>query len=191
MTSKLIACCIDGSLREWNPCQSLILLNENEDIYWILDLESEVHSIWDLWISDLQECKGNCFSKSGGWAGNNFRSGPLKLSFLDMRLPLSESTSPAKFVGGDLNVVPKPLSPLVFSGWFHLSSYSRFVAIKVKLVHCELAKLCRTFTAPIRLPSMFFPSALQDGWGSFILNWTTLHPFFFQFSLQWWVAMLF
>ena len=24
------------------------LLNESEDTYWILDLEGEVHSIWDL-----------------------------------------------------------------------------------------------------------------------------------------------
>ena len=35
------------------------------DIYRILDLEGEVHSIWDLWISGLQECKGNGFFKVG------------------------------------------------------------------------------------------------------------------------------
>ena len=28
-------------------------------IYWILDLEDEVQSIWNLQISGLQECKGN------------------------------------------------------------------------------------------------------------------------------------
>jgi hypothetical protein len=32
------------------------LLFESEHMYWIWDLESEVHSIWDLWISGLQEC---------------------------------------------------------------------------------------------------------------------------------------
>ena len=37
------------------------LLNESEDIYWILDLEGEVHSIWDLWMSGLQKCKDNGF----------------------------------------------------------------------------------------------------------------------------------
>ena len=30
-------------------------------MYWILDIEGEVHTIWDLWISGLQECKGNGF----------------------------------------------------------------------------------------------------------------------------------
>ena len=34
-------------------------------IYWILDLEGEVHSIWDLWSSGLRECKGNFFSEVG------------------------------------------------------------------------------------------------------------------------------
>ena len=35
------------------------LLNGSEHvyIYWISDLEGEVHSImWDLWLSGLQEC---------------------------------------------------------------------------------------------------------------------------------------
>ena len=41
------------------------LLNESEHIYWVLDLEGEVHSICDLWISGLQECKGNNFFKVG------------------------------------------------------------------------------------------------------------------------------
>ena len=41
------------------------LLNGSEHVYWILDLEGEVHSIWDLWISGLQECKGNGFFKVG------------------------------------------------------------------------------------------------------------------------------
>ena len=27
--------------------------------YGILDLEDEVHSIWVIWTSNLQECKGN------------------------------------------------------------------------------------------------------------------------------------
>ena len=48
------------------------LLNGSEHICWILDLEDEVHSIWDLWISGLQERKGRAmvFSKSDGWATN-------------------------------------------------------------------------------------------------------------------------
>ena len=37
-------------------------------IYWVPDLEGEVHSIWDLWISNLQECKGNLYFETG-WDG--------------------------------------------------------------------------------------------------------------------------
>ena len=35
------------------------LLNASDHIYGILDLEDEVHSIWVIWTSNLQECKGN------------------------------------------------------------------------------------------------------------------------------------
>ena len=34
-------------------------------IYWILDLEGEVHSIWNMWSSGPQECKGNIFFEVG------------------------------------------------------------------------------------------------------------------------------
>ena len=37
------------------------LLNGSEHMYWISDLEGEVHSIWDVWISDIHECKDNWF----------------------------------------------------------------------------------------------------------------------------------
>ena len=72
------------------------------NVYLILDLEGEMHSIWDLWISGLQECKGNGFSEVGR-ACNNFWSGPKNMHLLDGRLPLPEFTSPEKFmvmVGG-------------------------------------------------------------------------------------------
>ena len=35
------------------------LLGANEHIYWILDLEGEVHSIWVLWTNNLHEYKGS------------------------------------------------------------------------------------------------------------------------------------
>ena len=75
------------------------LLHENEDLFWIWDLQSEVHLIWDLWISGLQESKGNDFFEVGR-VGNNFRSDLENLDFLDGRLPLPESTSPEKFMEG-------------------------------------------------------------------------------------------
>ena len=75
------------------------LVNESEHIYWILDLEDEVHSIWDLRISGLQESKGNGFFEVKR-ACSSFRSDPKNLDILDGRLPLPEPTSPEKFVGG-------------------------------------------------------------------------------------------
>jgi hypothetical protein len=67
-------------------------------IYWILDLENKVHSIWDLWRSGLQECKGNGFFEVGR-GGRNFQSGPENLNFFVGQLPLPASTSPERLVG--------------------------------------------------------------------------------------------
>jgi hypothetical protein len=44
------------------------LFNESEDRYWILDLEGEVHSIWDLYISAFENARALVFPKSGGRA---------------------------------------------------------------------------------------------------------------------------
>ena len=65
LTSKLITCFIDGFTLKMKSQSIAYLLNGSEHIYWILDLEGEVHSIWDLWISDLRECKGNGFLEVG------------------------------------------------------------------------------------------------------------------------------
>ena len=69
------------------------------NIYWILDLEGEVHSIWVIWIGGLQECKGNGFFEVGQ-GGHKFSVGSKKSRFLSRGLPLPISTSPEKFVGG-------------------------------------------------------------------------------------------
>ena len=68
LTSKLITYFIGSFTLTMKPHAIAHLLNGNEHIYWMLDLEGEVHSIWFLWVSGLQECKSNEFSKSGGWA---------------------------------------------------------------------------------------------------------------------------
>jgi hypothetical protein len=78
--------------------QLLNILNGSERIYWIWDLEGEVHSIWNLWISGLQ-CKGNGFFEVGR-VGSNSRLGPENLDFQDGQLPLHEYSSLEKFVGG-------------------------------------------------------------------------------------------
>ena len=101
---KLFACFI-GSFNLKMKSQSIdYLLSKSKHIYWIFDLEGEVNLIRDLWISGLQECKGNGFFKVR-WAANNFWSDPEYLDFLARRLPLSESTSPISS-WGKFNVPP-------------------------------------------------------------------------------------
>ena len=61
MTSKLITWFIAGlalKVKSWSDSIAY-LLNGSEHIYWILNLEDEVHSIWAIWTSGLQECQGN------------------------------------------------------------------------------------------------------------------------------------
>ena len=65
---------------------------------WIVDLEGEVHSIWDLWISDLQECKGNSFFKVGR-ASRSFQSVPKNWISLWAAAP-TQIYHPRKVRGG-------------------------------------------------------------------------------------------
>ena len=48
LTSKLITCFIDGFTSGMKSQSIAHLLIESAHIHWILDLEDEVHSIWDL-----------------------------------------------------------------------------------------------------------------------------------------------
>ena len=66
-------------LQERNPNHLFIYSVEVHIYIGFLDLEGEVHSIWELWTSGLQKCKGNDFSKSSG-AGNIFQSGSKHLN---------------------------------------------------------------------------------------------------------------
>jgi hypothetical protein len=80
LTCKLIKYFLDGFTSKMKSQSIAYLLNGSEHTYWILDLEGEVHSVWDLWISGLQECKGNGFFE-GGRMGSNFRSDPKNHDF--------------------------------------------------------------------------------------------------------------
>jgi hypothetical protein len=64
LTSKLIIYFTDGFTSKRESQSIVYLLNGSEHIYWILDLENEVHSIWVIWTSGLQECKG--WARLGG-----------------------------------------------------------------------------------------------------------------------------
>ena len=80
VTSKLIACFIDGFTSKKISRLIAYLLHGNEHIYWTLDLEGEVHSRGDFWISAFKNARTMVFSKSGG-PGTNFQSGPENLHF--------------------------------------------------------------------------------------------------------------
>ena len=59
------------------------LLSGSKHIYigfWTLKV-IQVHSIWDLWISDLQKCKGNGFFVKSDGVGRGLRSGLENLDF--------------------------------------------------------------------------------------------------------------
>ena len=74
LTSMLIICFVDGFTSKVKSQVIAYFLNGSEHIYWILDLEDEVHSIWATWTSGLEEWKGIFFPKSG-IAGSSFWSG--------------------------------------------------------------------------------------------------------------------
>ena len=53
---RLITCFIDDFTLKRKSQSVAYLLNESELMYWILDLENEVHLIWVIWTSSFQEC---------------------------------------------------------------------------------------------------------------------------------------
>ena len=74
LTSKLITCFIDGFTSGIKSQAIAYFLIRSAHIYWISNLEGEVHPTWNLQSSNLQLCKGNVFLEVG-WAGNNIWSG--------------------------------------------------------------------------------------------------------------------
>ena len=96
------------SLRKWNPSQLLIYSMKYTYIYWILDLEGEVHSIWNLWRSDLQECKGDDFFKDMQ-GGKKISVGSKKSRFL------CGAAAPARIYLPQKDIV-RPKCPLLWVG---------------------------------------------------------------------------
>ena len=72
LISKLITCFIDGFTSKMKPQSIAYLLNGNKHIYWILDLDDELHSIWVIWTNNLRECKGNFIFQSRAEQAINF-----------------------------------------------------------------------------------------------------------------------
>ena len=46
LPSKLITCFVDGFTLKMNSQSISYLLNGSEHVYWILDLEDEMHPLW-------------------------------------------------------------------------------------------------------------------------------------------------
>ena len=88
LTSKLITRFIDGFTSKRKSQSIVYSLNESEDIYWILDLENEVHSIWAIWTSSLQECKGQ--ARVGAVQGRGTEA--LAFTVLPMPATLTRAT---------------------------------------------------------------------------------------------------
>ena len=73
LTSKLIIHFIDNFTLKLKSQSIAYLLNGSKYIDWSSDLEGEVHSIWDSWISGRQDARATVFSKLRG-VRNSFRS---------------------------------------------------------------------------------------------------------------------
>ena len=108
------------------------LLHGSEHIYWILDLEGEVHSTWDLWISGLQECKSNGFFQSQA-GGHKCSVRPKKLDFF-LGSYLCPNLPPQKVRRGRLNILLFPKSG-TWTGFFSKSTGSSVTRCWVLLVH--------------------------------------------------------
>ena len=100
-TSKLITCFIDGFTLTMIPQSIVQLLNGSGHIYWILDLEGEGHSIWDLWVSGLQECKSNEFFRNQA-GGLQFLIWSRKFLFYGRAAAPARFGHTEKFVRGSL-----------------------------------------------------------------------------------------
>ena len=64
LISKLITCFIGHFTSKIESQSIAYFLYVNEHIYWIWDLEDELHSIWVIWTSGHQECKANFIFQS-------------------------------------------------------------------------------------------------------------------------------
>jgi hypothetical protein len=132
LTSKLITCFIDGFISKMKTKSIVYLLIGSAHIYWIIDLEGEVHSIWDLYSIGLQECKGNVSFEV--WRGGQQFSIGYK-TFLG-GLPQPESNTPESLCRG---VYCPPL-------WQHPSSSLVEIVWKVMGQHLFLNLIPNNFT---------------------------------------------
>ena len=132
------------------------------DIYRILDLEGEVHSIWDLWISGLQECKGNGFFQSRV-GGSKFSVGSRKFGFLSGGCPSPNFYLPRKARRGGLtSAIKYPHEPQPTS-----FIYFRIIYGSVQLEvykWCHFWHHCLKATSQVTLKNRHMMSILYGLW---------------------------
>ena len=110
------------------------LLYGSEHIYWILDLEGECTSMWDLWVSGIQECKSNDlfwnFGRAGERASSSFWRVQKFIIFWTGGCPYPILTPP-KSSWGEFNV----LRDLPFQGVVGMSLQ---VSVKLQCVYLKV-----------------------------------------------------
>lgn len=72
-----------------------------------------MHSIWDLWRSGLQKCKGKGFFGSRAGQAEVFWAGPKNPAFFVGQLPLPVSTSHERLLGGRISFSKDANTPVV------------------------------------------------------------------------------
>jgi hypothetical protein len=99
LCGMLIICFIHTCTSKIESQWIVNLPNESEHVYGILNLEGEVHPTWDWWRSELQEYKGNGFSKSDG-TNKSFELGPKHLDLFFWGRPFCIYLPPKARRGG-------------------------------------------------------------------------------------------
>jgi len=67
------------------------------------DLGDEIHAIWDLWRSGLQECKDNWLFWKSDRTGKDVWTGLENPDFFVGQVPLTEDAYPERLVGSRIS----------------------------------------------------------------------------------------
>ena len=106
-------------------------------IYSILDLEGEVHSIWDCWISGLQGMQGQWFFRSRA-SGQQFSVKYKNTGYCGRMATPAQIYLPRKVCEGEFNVPPNDVDgtdPLTMLQIIHcIDNKKRYVIWAPKII---------------------------------------------------------
>ena len=133
LTSKLITCLIDGFTSRMKSQSIVYFLIGSAHINWILDLEGEVQSRWDLWTSGFQEGKGNVFfevGQDGQHFSVRFRISKKTLGGVPTRLCLPLTSA--------FNVRQRRTQPTtLYVLWFEYHQTLQFIENLIRFLHMD------------------------------------------------------